>query len=156
MEEEVALSNVAMHITQGCLVVPIQAELYDEVILQIQRDILEKVSETGVRGVIIDVSGVDIIDSFIARTLSDTARMVSLLGATTVLTGLKPGVVASLVDLGLELKGVQTAINLEEGFRLLEPVVWPEEEFEEPEETADVDPESGADNDEAAGAEEDD
>ncbi len=120
-----------MYITRGCLVVPIQVELYDEVVLQIQAAILERVKETGVKGVIIDVSGVDIMDSFIAKTISDTARMASMLGATTVLTGLKPGVAASLIDLDFELTDIQTAISIEEGFGILEPVVLLKEESEE-------------------------
>lgn len=147
MEEKAALSKVTMHITRGCLVVLIQVELYDKVLLQIQGDILERVKETGVKGVIIDVSGVDVIDSFIAQTISDTARMASMLGATTVLTGLKPGVVASLIDLDFEPKGIQTAITLEEGFRILEPVVLPREEskeIEEPEEESGEDQEGGS------------
>jgi len=142
MEETSALSRVAMHITRGCLVVPVQVELYDKVVLQIQEDILKSVNQTGVKGVIIDVFSVDIIDSFIAQTISDTARMVSLLGATAVLTGLKPGVVASLIDLGIDLKHIKTALTLEEGLRMLEPVVMPKERMEdseEPEEEPGVD-----------------
>ena len=135
MEEGTALSRVAMHITGGCLVVPIQVELYNEVILKLQKDILDRVNETGVKGVIIDVSAVDIIDSFIAQTMSDTARMASLLGATTMVVGLKPGVASSLVDLDFELEDMQTAITVDEGFRRLRPVVFPEEKSDEIEET---------------------
>ena len=148
MEERTAPSRVAMHVTRGCLVVPIQLELHDELVLQIQRDILERVSRAGIKGVIIDVSGVDIMDSIIAQKFSDTVRMLSLLGAAAVLIGLRPGVVASLIDLDFEFKGVRIAINLEDAFRILEPVVWPRkqsEEIEEPEGVVDTDPESGAD-----------
>jgi rsbT antagonist protein RsbS len=134
MEEEVGLSRVAMHISRGCLIVPIQIELYDEIILRIQKDILEIVKETGVKGVIIDVSGVEIIDSFFAQAICDTVRMASMLGATTVLTGLKPEVAASLVDLDIEFKDVRTAMNLEEGFQILESLARPKEEPEEIEE----------------------
>ena len=134
MGEEIVLSKVAMHISRGCLIVPIQIELYDEVILQIQRDILEIIKETGVKGVIIDVSGVEIIDSFFAQVICDTARMASMLGAETVLAGLKPEVAVSLVDLDIEFKDVQTAMNLEAGFQRLEPLVRTKEEPEEIEE----------------------
>lgn len=134
MEEEIKLSRVTMHISRGCLIVPIQIELYDEIILQIQRDILERVKETGVKGVIIDVSGVEIIDSFFAQAICDTVKMASMLGATTVLTGLKPEVAVSLVDLDIEFKDIQTAMNLEAGFQILEPLVSPKEEPEEIEE----------------------
>jgi len=144
MEEEIGLSKkVAMHISRGCLIVPIQIELYDETILQIQRDILEKVKSTGIKGVIIDVSGVEIIDSFFAQAICDTARMTYMLGATTVLTGLKPEVVASLVDLDIEFKDVQTAMNLEAGYQRLEPLVELKEESEEIEEYEEIEESEG-------------
>ncbi len=99
---------------------PVQVELYDDVVLQIQRDILTQVRDTGAKGVIIDVSAVEVMDSFIAQTFSDTAQMVSLLGAKTILSGLQAGVVAALIDLNVEFYNVQTARTLEEGFRILE------------------------------------
>lgn len=131
MEEEIELSRVAMHISRGCLIVPIQIELYDEIILRIQKDILERVKETGVKGVIIDVSGVEIIDSFFAQAICDTARMTYMLGATTVLAGLKPEVAASLVDLDIDFRDIRTAMDIEAGFQRLEPLVRPKEEPEE-------------------------
>ena len=134
MEDEISLFRVAMQISRGCLIVPIQIELYDEIILRIQKDILERVKETGVKGVIIDVSGVEIIDSFFAQAICDTVKMTYMLGATTVLTGLKPEVAASIVDLDIEFKDVQTAMDLEAGFQILEPLVSPKEETEEIEE----------------------
>jgi len=157
MEEEIGLSRVAMHISRGCLIVPVQIELYDETMLRIQKDILERVKETGVKGVIIDVSGVEIIDSFLAQAICDTMEMASMLGAETVLTGLKPEVAASLVDLDIEFKDVRTAMNLEAGFQRLEPLVRPEvepeeigepEEVEEPEGEVDEDLEVQVDEDE--------
>lgn len=144
MEQEAALSKVAMYITRGCLVVPIQVELHDELVLQIQGDILERVNKTGIKGVIIDVSGVAVIDSPLARAISDAARMASLLGAKTVITGLRPGVVASLIDLDFDIRGVATAVSLEEGFRLLAPVTAPREEPEEVEEAEEAEVEIGA------------
>ena len=134
MEDEIRLSMVAMYISRGCLIVPIQIELYDETILQIQRDILKRIKESGIKGVLIDVSGVEIIDSFLAQAICDIAKMAYMLGATTVLTGLKPEVAASLVDLDIEFKDIQTAMNLEAGFQILEPLVRPKEEPEEIEE----------------------
>ena len=134
MEEEIELSRVTMHISRRCLIVPIQIELYDEIILRIQKDILERVKETGVKGVIIDVSGVEIIDSFFAQAICGTSKMAYMLGAATVLTGLKPEVAASLVDLNIKFKDIQTAMNLEAGFQRLEPLVRPKEEPEEIEE----------------------
>ena len=135
MEDVASQSKVAMYVTQGSLVVPLQVELDDELVLQVQEDILERVNRTGVRGIIIDVSGVAIIDSSLGRTISDTARMASLLGARTVVTSLRPGVAASLVDLDFEMKDVLTAVSTEEGFRILAQVIVPEEEREEADET---------------------
>jgi len=120
MERNDHQSKINMHIVRGCLVVPIQTELYDEVLIRIQKDILEKVKETGLKKVIIDLSGVNIIDSFFIQTISNVARMISLLGATTTLTGLAPGAVASMIDLGLELADVHIARTLELGFNFLE------------------------------------
>jgi len=143
VEDKITLSRVAMHISRGCLIVPIQIELYDEIILRIQKDILERVKNTGVKGVIIDVSGVEIIDSFFAQAICDTVKMASMLGATTVLTGLKPEVAASLVDLDIDFKDVQTAMNLEAGFKILEPLVSPKEEPEEIEEYEEIEESEG-------------
>ncbi len=123
MNHEDSSLRVGMHIARGCLVVPIQIELHDEVIQATQAGILQQVRKSGLKGVVIDVSAVSIIDHFIADQLAETARMAALLGATTVLTGLQPGVVTSLVDLGFEGKGFLTAISLEEGLRVLAPIV---------------------------------
>jgi len=111
MEDNNNLSKVAMYITRGYLVVPIQAELYDENIIQMQKDTLKRVNETKTKGVIIDLSAVDIMDSFLAKSLCDTVKMNSMLGASTILTGFQPEVVASIIELNLEFKDIQTAIN---------------------------------------------
>jgi rsbT antagonist protein RsbS len=134
MEEETALSHVAMYVIQGCLIVPIQVELNDKLMLQIQEDILERVNKTGTKGVIIDVSGMAVIDSSLGRAIRDTARMASLLGARTIISGLRPGVVSSLIDLDFKIEDVLTAVNLEEGLWLLAAVTAPREELEETEE----------------------
>ena len=141
MEEE---TRVSMYVTRDCLVVPIQEELHSETVLRIQEGILKRVYEARIKGVIIDVSGVAIIDRFIAQKLFDSAKMASLLGAETVITGLGPGVVASLIDLDFDQGNVVTAVNLEEGFRLLEPLVGLKKEPEEPE--VEVDEEATAED----------
>ena len=124
---EDAVSNVAMHVARGCLVVPIVVELYDESMRRIQNAVLESIMKTGIKGVIIELSGVNIIDAFLCRTIFDTARMVSLVGATAVLTGIKPEVAASLSEFDLEFYDIQTAITIEESFHRLEPLVEPNE-----------------------------
>ncbi len=118
------LHKTTMYITRECLVVPIQAELPDDALLQIQIDILEKVNASSVRGVVIDFSGVNILDSFLGRMVSDTTKMTQLLGAETVVTGLNPGIVASFIDLGVDLNA-RIAFNLDQGINLLTP----EEDF---------------------------
>jgi rsbT antagonist protein RsbS len=125
---EDAVSNVAMHVARGCLVVPIPVELYDESMRQIQKAVLDRITETGIKGVIIELSGVDIIDSFLCRAIFDTARMTSMLGAATVLTGIKPEVAASLIEFDLEFEDLQTAITIEESFHRLESIVEPKED----------------------------
>jgi len=135
MNKDTGLPKIAMHIERGCLIVPVQAELYDKLVLQIQRDILSKIGEKGVKGVIIDVSAVAIMDSFVILALSDTAKMASLLGAHMVLVGLRPGVIISLVyDLGIQFKNVDTVATLEEAYKKLEPFVDVRKEAEEAEE----------------------
>ena len=128
MEDNSNLSKVAMYVTKGYLIVPIQVELYDENIIQMQKDILKKVNEKMIEGVIIDLSAVDIIDSFLGQSLCDTVKMNSMLGATTILTGFQPEVAASIIELNLEFKDIQTAINIEEGFQRLDALLAPQEE----------------------------
>jgi rsbT antagonist protein RsbS len=140
MEAESDRSGVTMHITRGCLVVSIQMELYDEALSQIQKDVLERVETTGVKGVIIDVSGIEIIDAYATQVLFDSAKMISLLGATAILTGLSPGVAASLVDLDVNLWNLRTALNLEDALNVLEPLVNPEAAHEGLESNGEVSP----------------
>jgi len=134
MEEEITLSKVGMYVTRDCLVVPIQVELHDELVTQIQEDILRRVKGERLKGVVIDLSGVAILDSVLARGVFDTAQMTSLLGARTVITGLSAGVVASLIDLDFAPGNVPIALTLDEGLQTLEPYMKPKEEPEEAEE----------------------
>lgn len=134
MDDSNGLGKVSMHIARGCLVVPIQMELTDGAVLGIQRDILQRVHATGVKGVIWDLSGVEIADTFLGNAIENISQMTTLLGATTVVTGLKPGVVASLVDLEIELGDVHTVLTLENGFEILAELTEPDEdEFPEDE-----------------------
>ena len=112
-------TKVGMYIDGDCLIVPIQTELRDEVVSQLQSDILEKVREARLKGVLIDLAGVSILDSYQAKKIFATGKMARLMGAITVFTGLSAGIVISLVDLGFEPEEVHTAISLEEGAKLL-------------------------------------
>jgi rsbT antagonist protein RsbS len=101
---------------QGDLIIAsIQAALTDADLNQMQDDLMHRVREVRAHGVIIDVTAVDVIDSFAARTLRSTAYMLKLRGAETVIVGLQPDVAFAMVQLGLLLEGVQTALDLEEG-----------------------------------------
>jgi len=102
------------------IIVPIQVELHDRAALRLQEDILKKIEETGSSGLIIDVSAVSVVDSFLGRLLGETAKMARLIGAETVLVGMKKEVVITLIQLGMVIKDLHTAINLEDGMALLE------------------------------------
>jgi rsbT antagonist protein RsbS len=101
------------------LMVSIQIELQDQSVLQLQEDLAERIVSTEATGVIIDISAVEIVDSFIGRTLSTIGSMSRLFDADTVLVGMRPAVAITLVELGLSLDGVHTALNAEQGLRLL-------------------------------------
>jgi rsbT antagonist protein RsbS len=108
-----------MHIIHDCLVVPIADELHDDTLSRVREEVLEKVMETRTKEVIIDLSAISVIDSFTAGIINGTARSLSLLGAAVVISGIKPGMAASLVDLGVYFEGITSVLSLEEGFRIL-------------------------------------
>ncbi|OXM71411.1 MULTISPECIES: STAS domain-containing protein [Amycolatopsis] len=109
----------------GVLLVTIQEELLDQSVAEFEAELTEKVVETRARGVLIDVSVLDIIDSFLARTLHDIAAITSLMAARTVVVGMRPAVAITLVELGLTLPGLLTALSVEEGLSLLAPPAGP-------------------------------
>ena len=101
------------------LIVPIQFDMDDQTVMSLQESILSELERTGSRGVLIDISLLEMVDSFIGRVLSDIAAMARIMDARTVVVGMQPAVAITLVELGLELKGVDTVLNVEEGIRLL-------------------------------------
>ena len=112
-------TRITMYETQGCLVVPIQEELTKEAAQRVQRSLLEQIHGRGVTGVVIDLSGVNIIDSILWDVFSKTCQMVNIIGFPSVITGLSPGAVASIIDLNLYTDDVTTALNLEEALEIL-------------------------------------
>jgi rsbT antagonist protein RsbS len=104
------------------LIVSIQTDLHDRMAEQLQYDILNRISETTAKGVLIDISALEMVDSFIGRTLADTAKMAATLDADIVIVGMNPAVAITLVELGLSLEGVYTALNLDEGYELLQKI----------------------------------
>ena len=96
------------------LITSIQIDLTDEEAIVFQTDVLAKVSETDANGLVIDITALDVVDSFMARVLNNTATMVRLLGAEVVLCGMQPSVALTLIEMGRELIGVETALNLDQ------------------------------------------
>ncbi|MFE9253216.1 STAS domain-containing protein [Streptomyces sp. NPDC007088] len=101
------------------LLVSIQTDLEDQTVLDLQEDLSERIVATGARGVVIDISALEIVDSFVGRMLATTASVSRVLDAETVVIGMRPAVAMTLVELGLSLGGVRTALNLEQGLVML-------------------------------------
>ena len=102
-----------------CLLVSIQVDMHDRLALQLQDDLTSRIVSARAKGVLIDISALEIVDSFIGRMLADIAAMSSILDAETVVVGMRPAVAITLVELGLSLTGVRTALNVEKGMELL-------------------------------------
>ena len=101
------------------LLVTIQVDMHDELALTLQDDLTNRITATRAKGVLIDISSLDVVDSFIGRMLGDIAAMSRILDAETVVVGMRPSVAITLVELGLSLKGVRTALNVDLGMKLL-------------------------------------
>lgn len=102
------------------LIASIQVALHDASAVQFKDDLLQKIHDTRAKGVIIDLTALDVVDSFIGRLIADIAAMAALMGTRVVLTGLQPAVAITLVELGLELPRVLTALNLEKGLSMMQ------------------------------------
>jgi len=101
------------------LIVSIQVALSDQLVMQIKDDITEEIERTGARGLVIDVSGIDVMDSYISRAIRDIGLMARLMGVRTVICGMDPMIAMTLVEMGLDLTGAQSALNLESALELL-------------------------------------
>ena len=101
------------------LLVTIQVDMHDRLAMALQDDLTNRISQTGARGVLIDISALEIVDSFIGRILGNIATMSRILDARTVVVGMQPAVAITLVELGLSLPGIRTALNVEKGMELL-------------------------------------
>lgn len=116
------------------LLVTIQVDLYDRLALNLENDLITMVSKTGARGVLIDISAVSIVDSFMGRILGNIASMSGIMDAQTVVVGMQPAVAITLVELGLTLQGVHTALDVEKGMELLQDKIGPDHLQEQDEE----------------------
>ncbi|MGW0604313.1 STAS domain-containing protein [Streptomyces sp. NPDC002644] len=101
------------------LLVSIQVDLEDQIVLDLQEDLAARIVDSGARGVVIDITAVEIVDSFVGRMLATTAAISRMLDAETVVVGMRPAVAITLVELGLSLGGVRTALSLEKGLAML-------------------------------------
>jgi rsbT antagonist protein RsbS len=102
-----------------CLLVSIQVDMHDRMALDLQDSLTKKVVSSRARGVLIDISALEIVDSFIGRMLNNIASMARVLDAVTVVVGMRPAVAITLVELGLELSGVKTSLNVDKGLDLI-------------------------------------
>ncbi len=119
------------------LLVTIQVDLYDRLALTLESELVQMVNKTGAKGVLIDISAVSIVDSFMGRIIGNIGSMSKILDAETVVVGMQPAVAITLIELGLPLKGVHTALDVDRGMKLLNTMV-----------TIDSDDEDGEDGDE--------
>jgi rsbT antagonist protein RsbS len=101
------------------LLVTIQVDMHDQLALKLQEDLSESINQNASRGVLIDISSLEMVDSFIGRMVADISSIGRILGAETILVGMQPAVAITLVELGLSLPGVATALNVERGMALL-------------------------------------
>lgn len=110
------------------LLVTIQVDMHDQLAMNLQDDLTARIVKSNARGVLIDISSLEIVDSFIGRMLGNIAGMSRILDAETVVVGMQPSVAITLVELGLSLKGVRTALNVEKGMALLRSALEADEE----------------------------
>jgi len=113
------------------LLVTIQVDMHDKLALTLQDDLTERISNVNAKGVLIDISSLEIVDSFIGRTLANIASMARVLDAQTVVVGMQPAVAITLVELGMSLPGIRTALNVESGMEYLRETVGSREESDD-------------------------
>ena len=117
------MEQIPILLVHDCLLVSIQVDMHDRLAMQLQDDLTNKIVKTRARGVMIDISALEIVDSFIGRMLNNIAAMSRVLDAVTVVVGMRPAVAITLVELGLGLTGVRTALNVDKGLALIRRII---------------------------------
>ena len=113
------------------LLVTIQVVMYDHLALTLQEDLTSRIVSTNARGVLIDISAVEMVDSFMGRMLANIASMARILDATTLIVGMQPAVAITLVELGMSLPGIKTALNIELGMEMLRASLKQSDEWQQ-------------------------
>lgn len=108
------------------LLVTLQVDIHDELTMALQQDLSQRIVDTNAKGVLIDISALDMVDSFIARAIANISSIAGLLDAHTIVVGMQPAVAITLVELGVPMPGVQTALNMERGLSLLRRAIGDE------------------------------
>jgi rsbT antagonist protein RsbS len=119
----IEVSRIPILKIEEFLVASVQVELYDKSAVMFKENLLERIYETKSKGLILDLTAVEVVDSFMGRIITEVGAMAGLMGTRVVITGLQPAVAITLVELGLELKGVHTALNLEKGIAALRRMI---------------------------------
>jgi rsbT antagonist protein RsbS len=117
------MDNIPILRMGAFLLVTIQVDLYDRLALNLEADLVQMVNKTNAKGVLIDISAVSIVDSFMGRIIGNIASMSKILDAQTVVVGMQPAVAITLIELGLPLRGVHTALDMERGMNLLKSMI---------------------------------
>jgi rsbT antagonist protein RsbS len=124
----IEVSRIPILKIEEFLVASVQVELYDKSAVMFKENLLERIYETKAKGMILDLTAVEVVDSFMGRIITEVGAMAALMGTKVVITGLQPAVAITLVELGLELEGVYTALNLEKGIAALRRMIAEGEE----------------------------
>ncbi len=138
MDDTAATNRIPLQLIQGCLVASIQVDLTEQVLGHFRQELLERIASTRVHGVVLDVSGVEVMDCTDFEMLKTTMSMASVMGATPIIVGLKPGIVSALVDMEVDTRDVRAALNLDDALRMLN-ASEPSEATTEPETEQDSD-----------------
>ena len=131
MAAELISSGIALHSIDDCLIVPVRSEIDDNYLSRLTRETLRQTSETGLKGVLIDVSAVRVLEAFHFSLLADMAKMVALLGAKAIFVGFQAGVAAALIDLEVNIKDINTMVTMADGLAALASVKADRREFQE-------------------------